>query len=205
MPVCKRVEKYAGGLTMSKVKKLIIAAVVILLAVFGFNVFIFLGSTVSGEKISDGLGSNAVYTQIVDGADYGCEYQKYKIETSSYGQSYLTFYHRAPFGFIKSTGRYCKPTDTYLMNDEIDFSFSSMNRYNTKYSYVFYGSNSQQAAAFEITIDNVETVIRELDPSNPFVCVFTDSDFDSDESVVHLKKTVRLLDENGNTLIEQVI
>lgn len=190
---------------MSKAKKFIIAAVVLFVCVFGFTVFIFLGSTVSSEKISDGFGSTATYTQIVDGADYGCEYQKYKIETSPYGQSYLTFYHRASFGLIQSTGRYYKPTDTYLMNDEIDFSFSSMNRYKTKYAYVFYGSNSQQAAAFEITIDNVETVMRELDPTNPFVCVFTDSDFDSDESVVHLEKTIRLLDENGNTVLEQVI
>lgn len=190
---------------MSKAKKFIIAAVFLFVCIFGFTVFIFLGSTVSSEKISDGLGSTATYTQIVDGADYGCEYQKYKIETSPYGQSYLTFYHRAPFGLIQSTGRYYKPNDTYLMNDEINFSFSSMNRYNTKYAYVFYGNNSQQAAAFEITIDNVETVMRELDPTNPFVCVFTDSDFDSDESVVHLEKTIRLLDENGNTVLKQVI
>ncbi len=190
---------------MAKSKKLIIAVVVVFLAVLGFNIFTFLSSTVSSDKISTEIGSTATYTQIIDGADYGCDTHKYKIKTTPTGQSYLNIYHKAPFGIIESTDRYYTPSDSYLLNDEICYSFSAMNNKYTEYSYAFFGNNVQQAALFEISIDNVGTISREIDSANPFVCVFTDSDFNSYESVVHLEKTVKLIDSNGNTVLEQVI
>lgn len=190
---------------MLKKKKAVIAvAVSLCLVVLAVFICDFLVTTVSDNKIADQAGNIALYTQIVDGADYGCNFQKYKIETSADGESYITFYSEAPFGVIKSTGRYYQG-DANRINDEIGYSFSSMTSDYSEYAYVFYGNNSQQAVSFEISIDNIGTVSREIDAVNPFVCVFTDRDFNCNESVVHLEKTVRLIDSNDNIVLEQVI
>lgn len=76
-----------------------------------------------------------------------------------------------------------------------------MNKDYTEYSYVFFGNNSQQASEFELSLPDNSAVSRELDSTKPFVCIFTDSDFDKDETVVNTEKTVRLFDSNGNVLI----
>lgn len=189
---------------MSKSKKIAVAVVLTALIISGWFVYSFINSTISEEKLSNDYGSIAVYTQIVDGADYGCNHLKFKIETSPYGKSYVTVYHKAKFGFI-DVNRYFNSTESYELNDEIGFSFSSMNKDYSEYSYVFFGNNSQKAAEFQLILPDNSFVSRELDAAKPFVCVFTDSDFNNDETVVNIEKTVRLLDNSGNVLYEQVI
>lgn len=189
---------------MSKSKKIAVTAVLTALIILVCFIYTFINSTISEKKISDNHGSNAVYTQIVDGADFGCNHLKFKIETNSEGKSYLSFYQKAKFGFVY-VNRYYNSNDFYELTDEIGFSFISMNKDYTEYSFVFFGNNSQQASEFELSLPDNSAVSRELDSTKPFACIFTDSDFDKDETVVNTEKTVRLLDNSDNVLYEQVI
>ena len=78
---------------MYKSKKTALAVVLTILILLGWFVYSFINSTVSEKRLSNDYGSIAAYTQIVDGADYGCNHLKFKIETSPYGKSYLSVYH----------------------------------------------------------------------------------------------------------------
>lgn len=187
---------------MKKNVKVIIALCSALFLVFCIYLFSYLNSTETEKHIAESLGSQVVGVKMIDGADYGVDSMKYRLITNSLGETYLTFHQKAPFGLIKSTGRYYKNGNGYELDSELGYSFQSMNRFYTKYAYVFFGSNTINAAKFEFSVENVGTLVREIDSVEPFVFIFTDDDFDYPDTVSNMKKTIRLLDDNENILYE---
>lgn len=187
---------------MKKNIKVIITLCSVLLIVFCICLISYLNSTETEKHIAESLGSQVVSVKMIDGADYGVDSMKYRLITNSLGETYLTFHQKAPFGLIKSTGRYYKDGNGYEMDTELGYSFQSMNKSYTKYAYVFFGSNTINAAKFEFSVEEVGTLVRDINSGEPFVFIFSDDDFDGPDSVCQMEKTLRLLDENGNMVYE---